>query len=261
MKTTKAMIYAEYGITFKDGKILSPIGWIRPLLKKGNKKLGTGIYTFSTLPTNKFYKVTVNGREIEIKGTCPCHCPGCYATKGRYQMYSVINSLGINTYLCIYYLDFVKTAILAQVAADHIEFVRIHAAGDFFSVEYVIMWKDVCKACPLVTFWTYTKFAPAEHAFDDIINCNIVASLIPGYGMNYGHCDYIMNTYSALMSKGEQVYICRCGVDKRQHCTNCKGCSVNKYVLFIEHSTDYKAETDLFFETLKNIIESQKDPV
>ena len=56
---------------------------------------------------------------------------------------------------------------------------------------------------------------------------------------------------------GKSVYICRCGVDKNQHCTNCKGCSKNDYVLFIEHSTDYKAENDPCFNELKEIIERQ----
>ena len=63
--------------------------------------------------------------------------------------------------------------------------------------------------------------------------------------------------YKALTAQGKNVYICRCGIDKNQHCTNCKGCSKNEYVLFVEHSTDYKAEADADFAELKAIIEAQ----
>ena len=82
-------------------------------------------------------------------------------------------------------------------------------------------------------------------------------SVIHGFGYNFGHCGYILTVYKALKEQGKDVYICRCGVDKEQHCVNCKGCSKNEYVLFIEHSTEYKAELDPLYEEVKRIIESQ----
>ena len=258
VKTGKAAIYAQYGIEYKDGYILAPLfGWIRPLLLDGNSKLGKGVWTFSTLAGNIDYHVAINGIDYTVRGTCPCNCKGCYAQTGFYRMPDVIRANAIKTILAREHLDFVKRAIIAQIHADNIKLSRIHASGDFFSNDYVQMWRDVCIECPECTFWTYTKNREAESAFDDINNINIVKSCIPGYGFNFGHCDYIIRLYKALTEAGHSVYICRCGIDKNQHCTNCKGCSKHDYVLFVEHSTSYKAEQDPYYDELKAIIEAQ----
>lgn len=257
-RLTRAMIYKSFGIEFKKGKIFHPVlGWINPLLVNGNEKIGKGIWHFSTLPTNEFFEVYINFVKYVLKGTCPCHCVGCYATSGNYNYQNVKDSLGVKTWLVYNDLDYVKKAIQAQIIADKIEFVRIHASGDFFSMEYVGMWHDIAKENAGVTFWTYTKLKQAENAFDDLPNANIVKSVIPHKGVNYGHCDYILALYEYLTGLGKKVYICRCGIDKSQHCTNCKGCSKNDYVLFLEHSTGYKAEKDALFPVLKKLIESQ----
>ena len=55
MRVTKQQIYAKYGIKYdsRTEKIESPIGWINPVLVKGNRKIGPKTYHFSTLPGNK----------------------------------------------------------------------------------------------------------------------------------------------------------------------------------------------------------------
>ena len=257
----KQEIYRQYGIMFSNGKIDSPIGTIAPLLVNGNSKLGKDVWTFSTLPTCKIFNACVLGQDVEIKGTCPCTCEGCYGTKGNYRFSSVRDSLALKTFLCYKYLPFVKCAIMAQIKADNIKLVRIHATGDFFSNEYIAMWQEIVRTCPNTIFWTYTKNKQAEKAFIGCPNANIVKSVVEGYGFNFGHCGYIMQVYKALQEKGIPVYICRCGIDKNQHCTTCKGCSKNEFVLFIEHSTDYKAEKDPLFPVLRDLIESQAKPI
>lgn len=257
---TKAKIYEKYGIVYKSGLILSPVfGWIRPLLVNGNEKLGKGVWTFSTLAGNATVTVTVNGIEITVTATCPCNCRGCYAQTGNYNFPSVKRSLALKTFLARYHADFIRRAIIAQIKADEIKLCRIHASGDFFSMENVKLWKDICNACPETLFWGYTKFTAAEKAFNGVENCNIVKSIIPGYGVNFGHCGYIIRLYNALREIGKSVYICRCGVDKNQHCTTCRGCAKHDYVLFIEHSTEYIAENDPLFPALREIIESQNN--
>lgn len=255
---SKRSIYAKYGIEYKNNKIFHPVlGWVPELLIDGNDKIGKGVWHFSTLPTNKAFTVTINCIEYELFGTCPCHCVGCYGTSGRYNMQNVKDALGIRTWLVYNDLDFVNRAIRAQIEINKIEFLRIHATGDFFSREYVNMWVEICKDNSNCHFWTYTKATDFESAFNDIPNANIVKSLIPHKGVNFGHCDYILALYEYLISLGKSVYICRCGIDKNQHCINCKGCATHEYVLFIEHSTDYKAELDPLFPVLKQIIENQ----
>ena len=110
MKQSKTSIYNQYGIAYdrKENKIYHKLfGWINPLLINGNDKLGKGVYTFSTLPTNKAFNVTlpthgIGGTiDITIKGTCPCSFAGCYATKGRYTFDNVIEANARKTYLVL----------------------------------------------------------------------------------------------------------------------------------------------------------------
>lgn len=264
MKQSKQSIYEQYGIKYdrKQEKIYHPVlGWIRTLLINGNDKLGRGVYTYSTLATNKQYSVdldTVDGVvNLIMNGTCPCHCTGCYATKGRYTFQNVIQANARKTWLSRYDIDFMTRAIIAQIHADHIKICRIHASGDFDSSAYIDAWRHIVKESSDTIFWTYTKNIQAENAFNDLDNINVVRSIIPGIGFNFGHCDYIIKVYNALRSIGKKVYICRCGIDKKQHCTSCHGCYENEIVLFIEHSTEYKAEKDPMYNELKQLIESQ----
>lgn len=258
-RVTKKDIYSKYSVQFKDGKILSPVGWIEPLLKEGNEKTGKTVATWSMLPTNKPFTRFINGIEYTVMGTCCCHCEGCYATKGRYNMATCLDSLFVNTFLARYHMDFVERAIMAQLEADKIDMLRNHAAGDFFSMEYAAMWHRIGEAFHAVDTWTYTKVKECEHYFDDLPNVHVVPSIIPNIGYNFGHCDYIIMLYNYLRSIGEDVYICRCGFDKTIHCESCKGCCNHKYVLFVEHSTKYKAEKDPLFPVLRQIVEAQQD--
>lgn len=259
-RITKKDIYAKHGIEYdaKQGKIRAPIfGWIRPLLINGNSKLGDGVFTFSTLAGTREYTFEHDGKEFRACGTCPCDCKGCYAQTGFFTTPDVIASNGRKTILARDYPQFVESAIIAQIEAEGVKLLRVHASGDFFSAEYVNLWRAVRLACPSVQYWTYTKYGDAESAFDDLDGFNVVKSKIRGIGVNFGHCDYVMRAYETLRASGANVHICRCGIDKNQHCNNCKGCANNDYVLFVEHSTDYVAEEDASFPALRDIIDAQ----
>lgn len=256
----KKEIYAQYGIEYENGKINAPLfGWINPLLINGNAKLGKGVWTFSTLPGTGYYTVPITGINdvMTVKGTCCCDCTGCYAQTGFYKMPSVERANAIKTVIARLYTTFMQRAIIAQIKAENIRLVRIHAAGDFFSAEYIRAWREIVKKCENTVFWTYTKNSDAETAFDDLTNINIVKSCVPGFGFNFGHCEYILKLYHALKAEEMPVYICRCGIDKNQHCINCKGCSENKYVLFLEHSTAYQAEKDSLYPEVVKLVNAQ----
>ena len=119
------------------------------------------------------------------------------------------------------------------------------------------MWREIAKENTTVKFWSYTKYAPAEKAFNDIYNINIVKSLIRDCGLNFGHIGYIIDTFFTLKNRGEKVHICECGIDSNKHCNECRGCIDNTYVLFIEHSTEYKAEKDPLYNNIVDIINKQ----
>ena len=243
MATNKKEIYKKHGIEFKNGKILSPEGLISEFLKEGNSKTGKAVYTFSILPGTGEFTFTMSGREYTVNGTCACDCSGCYAKTGFYRMNSVINSLAINTYMVNNHIDFVKNAIIAQLETIGRGEIRIHASGDFNtknSEAYAEMWHTIAETNNSFRFWTYTKIVKYETLFDNLKNANIVKSIIPKIGVNFGHCDYIINAYYTLKALGKKVYICKCGIDKNQHCERCGICATYDYVLFLEHSTNYK---------------------
>ena len=57
-------------------------------------------------------------------------------------MNNVKNTLALNTVITRSYLEFKKNAIIAQIKADKITVVRIHAAGDFDSIQDTNIWAD-----------------------------------------------------------------------------------------------------------------------
>lgn len=277
----KSEIYANYGIKFdrKANKLFcDPLNmWISPLLINGNKKIGRGCWHFSITAGNAAVTCDVAAAAVPYAamnpdvlkalcgGTCNCNCPGCYAQTGCYTFFSTRVSLARKTFLVRFFLAWVERALLAQIAADKIKLCRIHAAGDFFSAAYVNMWSRIAAAYPDTVFWTYTKqmdqadMLPALAAFDAMPNCNIVKSVVDGYGFNFGHADYIIAVYHALKAAGKSVYICRCGIDKNQHCNDCHHCATAEYVLFLEHGTAYDPEMDPAYPAFIELVNSQVD--
>ena len=221
---------------------------IPELLINGNDKIGKGVYHFSTT--------------AGLCGTCFLNCPGCYGMAGRYLFDNVKESLARKTEIVRHDLEWFKYEINREIKKHKITYLRIHVTGDFFNKEYVMAWIEIVKDNPGCRFWTYTK--AYGHGFDNELkalnsfpNCNIVESLIPGCGFNYGHCDYILDTYYKLLSEGKRPYIFPCGVNDNQHCNECTGCSEHKNVLFIEHGTDYKAKEDSLYSKVAELINQQ----
>lgn len=257
----KIDFFASYGIEYKDNKILAPWGqWIPLPLTWGSK---THCYGWSTLAGTKEWEVEFNGETQIMEGTCVCQCDHCYGCAGRYVMSNVANANAWRTFAARYHMDWLERAITAQinwgVNGKPLESVRCHITGDFFGMDYVEMWKRIKANCPKTRMWAYTKNKEAEDAFDDVENFNIVKSLIPGFGINYGHCDYVMAMYNALREAGIETHICRCAIDNEQHCDTCRACQDLKYVLFLEHGSDYKPEKDSLWEEFKVLIESKEN--
>ena len=248
-RITKKDVYSKYGIEYKKEHILSPIGWIRPVLKNNNAKTGKRTYTFS-MPAG-------------TAGTCVMNCPNCYAMVGRYATPSVRNSLSAAQYLIENHIDFMKRAICAQLVADGVEMVRIHASGDFNtknSEDYAAMWFDIARVFKNVKFWTYTKMPQYESLFDGLDNANIVPSVLPyKIGLNYGTCADVLKMYTLMKKHGLTPHICECGTNDTHHCQDCAGCSANKYVLFIMHSSKtYDAKTDPLLKDVAAIVNAQR---
>lgn len=228
-------------------------------LVQGNEKLGKKVWHSSTLPTNGIITATDNdGNEICERGTCPINCKGCYGTTNNYRYNSVKYVLIMRTRLLKNYPQIYFMLVALQLKYENIEKLRIHAVGDFIKGE-ALGFYNVLKQFPNVKAWTYTKVKENDEIrmLNSLDNCNIVKSIIPHCGFNFGHVPYIASVYYRLKRENKSVYICKCGIDKSQHCSDCNGCSEHEYVLFIEHSTGYNAETDYGYEKIVSLINNQ----
>lgn len=257
--TKKAIIAAGfkvYGSMVMIDDVLYPL----PLVQ-GNDKLGNAVWHSSTLPTNETITCKDKaGNEYSEKGTCPVMCEKCYGLTGRYKMDSNKFTVMMRTRLLRKYPEIYFLLVRIQIECEDIEKLRIHAVGDFIPGE-AAGFRDVLKDFPAVKAWTYTKcqYTDEIRQLDSLHNCNVVKSVIPGCGFNFGTVAYIANMFYRLKRLGKSVYICRCGIDDSQHCSNCDGCSDHEYVLFLEHSTGYNAKTDYGYNKIVSLIESQQN--
>lgn len=280
-KMSKADTYPGYGIEYdsKTNKIRTPFGnWVKPLLVDGNTKVGKAAKTWSIMHGNETYTADdfqfddikavfeMTGCE-SVKGSCNCHCDGCYCDSGNYTRYSTTYRSNLfKLILARMFPDFVKRAIIAQIKADKVKQVRIHASGDFFGDGYITVWHEIINECMECVFWTYTKNHVAEKAFKDLPNVSIVPSITP-CGINYGTCTELLEMRDKLTKDGYRVHICACGTDYEKHCSECHtGCKAIgrkcDYVLFIKHSTaDYKAgaKDPEAFAAIVDIIRNQEN--
>lgn len=262
-KTRKALIAKGYKVF---GSLVKVAGDLFPLpLVEGNEKLGKKVWHGSTLPTNKEFHVVVKDKktgevikETTETGACPMSCKGCYGTAGNYNFPSVQYSLAMRTKLLRQFPEIYFDLVRIQLENEGIEKLRIHATGDFLPGE-ALAYYNILKDFPHIKAWTYTK-VENDHDIEllnSLPNCNVVKSIIPGCGFNYGHVAYIANMFYRLKRLGKSVYICRCGIDENQHCSSCDGCSDHEYVLFIEHSTGYNARADYGYNKVVELIENQ----
>ena len=244
------------------GSLVMINGELFPLpLVKGNSKLGKRVWHSSTLPTCGFFEIKLpGGGTVTARGTCPTTCRGCYATSGRYNDPNNKYLLHMRTRLLREYPDIYFALVRLQLTYENIDRLRIHAAGDFIPGE-AAGFMAVLRDFPGVSAWTYTKCnITGEIAdLDALPNCNIVKSIIPGCGFNYGPIEYIAALFFRLIMAGESVYICRCGIDHNQHCSDCDGCAKHKYVLFVEHSTGYDPRRSPFWDKFMALVNNQKN--
>jgi len=114
-------------------------------VKRGNRKLGRFIWQWS-LPAGLGH--------ICIGATVACLAI-CYAMQSHYNHKTVKTSLANNYKLSL--TDFFVGFILGCLLLFKIRTVRIHAAGDFYSPEYVEKWTEIATRRPDVTFYAYTR--------------------------------------------------------------------------------------------------------
>lgn len=110
---------------------------------KNNSKLGKDIWSFS----------------IPAGSTCPGKtdlCSNlCYAAKGFFVMPAVKKSLDEN--LTKSKSDEFVNWVTAEIVKNKIKILRVHVAGDMFSLDYANSWYQVMKSCPDTRFFLYSR--------------------------------------------------------------------------------------------------------
>lgn len=90
--------------------------------------------------------------------TCPnaAACAiGCYATMGAYMFSNVAKVF--ESRLKLSQSPEFSAVINAELERRHVERLRIHDSGDFYSVDYIQTWLGIMRNNPAVQFYAYTK--------------------------------------------------------------------------------------------------------
>ena len=126
------------------------------LLTQNSDLKKSGIYGW-TLPAH--WVTLTNGIKFN---TCPnaSACAAfCYAKNGTYKFKNVLKSHIEKLELVLNDLPKFKNLMNAELSKTKYKdkYIRIHDAGDFFSIEYALTWIDIIKNNPQVNFYSYTK--------------------------------------------------------------------------------------------------------
>ena len=131
-------------------------------------------------------------------------CPNCKTCADTcYAMFrqgtaSVFKSREVNSQIARRSLPIFILAATVQLQwlkqTKNIKYVRIHEAGDFFSVGYYMAWREIAKAHPNLEFFAMTKNDEVYELHKILSklpcnNLNVMTSMIDGK-RNYGSEEY-----------------------------------------------------------------------
>ena len=129
--------------------------WLTFGNKKYRKKYGSSLLTFG-LPAYR----SQSGFTV-CPGAKDC-IAGCYARQGFYMM-SPSRKLQEARLKLTQDPNF-SIIIIAELQRRQPKYVRIHDAGDFYSVGYLWQWVTIACAFPDIFFFTYSKMVPIVKA-------------------------------------------------------------------------------------------------
>lgn len=105
----------------------------------------------------------------------PLTCPGstaicrkhCYAAKGDSRWPKTIRKWRWN-FAASMRSDFVERAV-DELQRSRRRLVRVHSAGDFYSLRYIRKWIEICRRCPDKVFWFYSRSWRLPHLLAALI--------------------------------------------------------------------------------------------
>jgi hypothetical protein len=119
-------------------------------LSPGNSKLGP-VYNFS-IPA---YYSTTNG-VVTCPGATPWCREHCYARRGRFR-FGHARAKHVKNLRRTLRPTFVKEMLSDLEKLPEGTVVRVHTAGDFYSVDYIDKWIEIAESARHVRFYAYTR--------------------------------------------------------------------------------------------------------
>jgi hypothetical protein len=110
-------------------------------------------------------------------------CPGaseicskiCYAKKGYYSYTSVKQSYARNEQLRTF-ADW-ESKVIDEIKHNKVKTFRIHASGDFDSVNYILKWLRIVQSCPDTNFYAYTRSWAEPYMLDALLQLSAQANM------------------------------------------------------------------------------------
>ncbi|MAH50750.1 hypothetical protein CMI37_33335 [Candidatus Pacearchaeota archaeon] len=163
-------------------------------------------------------------------------CPGATAWCAKYCYAKKIERIYTNSRIA--YARNYGATIPALDA--RVQYVRIHANGDFYNVNYIQEWTDYARANPGVLFWAYTRswrvpdLLPSLETVRALPNMQLFASVDPSTPENPPigwRVAYVDGT------PDQSGYPCPEQSDRKESCLACGYCFKGKKhnVVFGEH--------------------------
>ena len=115
-----------------------------------------GIYNW-TLPA-WVIKLT-DGSNFNVCPNAGACAKFCYARNGTYLFSNVRKRHTWNLELTKDRPQEFRDLMISECTTEKMQgkYVRIHDAGDFYSLDYLKLWLEIIRSCPKVTFYCYTK--------------------------------------------------------------------------------------------------------
>lgn len=133
---------------------------------------------------------------VDSNGNTVPACAGCYAVGGFYHMPNVIKVRADNRQQ--WQADTFVTDMIS--ALRHEKYFRLFDSGDFYHVELVKKWFEICEALPEVKFWIPTR----SHKVAKLALWIHKLAALPNVTVRYS-ADSIDGTYDAALH-GSVIY-------------------------------------------------------
>ncbi len=126
----------------------------------------------------------------------------------------------------------------ALLAIDHPNFVvRLHGAGDFYSLAYVELWRTLLERHPGLHVFGYT--ARADDVIADALRALARDAGWSRFAMRFSNSTFPLRstiTIESVRQKPADSFVCPEQIGRTESCSTCALCwSTEKRVAFLQH--------------------------